>query len=98
MVLGAVAHDKLCVTSHASFSFHAAYDLADNGRAVTNLEATNLLYSHYPSPVRDWIAARGGLKARMIYLRRRDLMSMYRLCYPDTRASGARSSTIPRLR
>jgi hypothetical protein len=98
MVLGAVEHDKICVTSHASLGFHAAYDLADNGRAVTNLEATELLYSHYPSPVRDWIAARGGLKTRMIYLRGRDLASMYRPCHLDARASGARSSMVPRLR
>jgi hypothetical protein len=59
MVLGDIPHDKICVTSHANLGFHAAYDLDTKGRGVTNPEANELLYSHYPSPVRDWIAARG---------------------------------------
>jgi hypothetical protein len=87
MVLGAVSHDKICVTSHASLGFHAAYDLGNKGHAVTNVEATELLYSHYPSRVRDWIAARGGLKSQMIFLRGKELMSMYRPCYLNARAS-----------
>jgi hypothetical protein len=58
-------------------------DLGTKGRAVTNLEATQLLYSHYSSAVRDWIAARGGLKTQMIFLRGKELMSMYRPCYLD---------------
>jgi hypothetical protein len=86
MVLGAVSHDQICVTPHASLGFHEAYDLGAKGRR-TNLEATELLYSHYPSSVRDWIAARGGLKSRMIFLRGRELMSMYRPCHLDARAS-----------
>ena len=61
IVLGAVPHDKICVTSHANLGFHAAWDFGANGRAVTNPEATQMLYSMYPSPVRRWIAARGGL-------------------------------------
>ena len=36
IVLGAVAHDKICVTSHANLGFHAAWDFGANGRAVTN--------------------------------------------------------------
>jgi hypothetical protein len=90
MVLGDVSHDKICVTPHANLGFHAAYDLGPKGRAVTNLEATQLLYSHYPSPVQAWIAARGGLKSQMIYLRGKELMSMYRPCYLNARASALR--------
>jgi hypothetical protein len=44
----------------------------------------------YPSPVRRWIAARGGLKPQMIFLRGNELMSMYRSCYLDARASSPR--------
>jgi hypothetical protein len=62
MVLGAISNDRICVTSHASLGFHAAWDFATDGRVVTNPEATPLLYSQYPSSVRRWIAARGGLK------------------------------------
>src|ERR1700730_12357337 len=45
IVLGAVPHDKICVTSHANLGFHAAWDFGANGRAVTNPEATQMLYS-----------------------------------------------------
>ena len=87
IVLGAVPHDKICVTSHANLGFHAAWDFGANGRAVTNPEATQMLYSMYPSQVRHWIAQRGGLKSQMIFLRGRQLQAMYRPCYLDAQAS-----------
>ena len=61
IMLGAVPHDRICVTSHANLGFHAAWDFGANGRAITNTEATQMLYSMYPTPVRHWIAPRGGL-------------------------------------
>lgn len=87
IVLGAVPHDKICVTSHANLGFHAAWDFGANGRAVTNPEATQMLLSMYPSAVRRWIAQRGGLTPHMIFLRGRQLMGMYRPCYLDAQAS-----------
>src|ERR1700704_1248451 len=90
IVLGAVAHDKICVTSRAKLGFHAAWDFGANGRTITNPEATQMLYSMYPSPVRRWIAQRGGLKSQMIFLRGKQLMSMYRPCYLDAQASAPR--------
>lgn len=87
IVLGAVPHDKICVTSNANLGFHAAWDFGANGRAVTNPEATQMLYSMYPSPVRRWIANRGGLTPRMIFLRGRQLTGMYKPCYLDAQAS-----------
>jgi hypothetical protein len=92
IVLGAVPHDKICVTSNASLGFHAAWDFGANGRAITNPEATQMLYSMYPSPVRRWIAQRGGLTPHMIFLRGKQLMTMYRPCYLDAQASAPRSS------
>ena len=89
IVLGAVAHDKICVTSHATLGFHAAWDFGANGRAVTNPEATQMLYSMYPPAVKHWIAARGGLTPHMIFLHGRQLMGMYRPCYLDAQASSA---------
>src|SRR6201986_4594221 len=77
IVLGAVPHDRICVTSHANLGFHAAWDFGSNGRAVTNPEATQMLYSMYPSAVRHWIAQRGGLTPHMIFLHGRELQSMY---------------------
>jgi hypothetical protein len=87
MVLSAVPHDRICVTSRAILGFHAAWDAGANGREITNREATQALYSMYPPRVRQWITARGGLKSQMIYLSGKQLMSMYRPCFLDAHAS-----------
>jgi hypothetical protein len=92
IILGAVPHDRICVTSHANLGFHAAWDFGANGRAITNPEATQMLYSMYPSAVKHWIAARGGLTPRMIFLRGKQLMSMYKPCYLDAQAAVPRQS------
>jgi hypothetical protein len=89
IVLGAVAHDKICVTTNANLGFHAAWDFGARGRPVTNPEATQMLYSMYPPPVRRWIAQRGGLTPHMIFLRGRELMTMYKPCYLDAQAATA---------
>jgi hypothetical protein len=49
--------------------------------------ATRMLYSMYPSQVRHWIANRGGLSPRMIFLRGRQLEAMYGPCYLDARVA-----------
>ena len=90
IVLGAIPHDKICVTTHAMLGFHAAWDFGANGRAITNPEATQMLYSMYPSEVRRWISRRGGLTPRMIFLRGKQLQAMYKPCYMDAHASAAR--------
>jgi hypothetical protein len=87
IVLGAIPRDKICVTSHASLGFHAAWDLDEDGHAITNQEATRMLYSMYPPQVKKWINARGGLTTRMIYLRGKELLGMYHPCFLDARAS-----------
>jgi hypothetical protein len=87
IVLGAIPRDRICVTSHANLGFHAAWDFGTNGRAITNPEATQMLYSMYPSPIRRWIAARGGLTPHMIFLRGRELQTMFKPCYLDAQAS-----------
>jgi hypothetical protein len=89
IVLGAVPHDKICVTSHANLGFHAAWDFGANGRAVTNPEATQMLYSMYPSAIKRWIAARGGLTPHMLFLRGKQLASMYKPCYLDAQAASS---------
>jgi hypothetical protein len=81
IVLGAVPHDKICVTSRAALGFHAAYDFGITGRTFTNREATMMLYSMYPTPVQRWIAVRGGLTPQMIFLRGKQLQAMYQPCY-----------------
>ena len=83
IVLGAVPHHKICVTSRATLGFHAAWDFGANGRTITDREATMMLYSMYPMPVRRWIAARGGLTPHMIFLRGKVLQAMYKPCDLD---------------
>jgi hypothetical protein len=92
IVLGAIPHDKICVTSHAALGFHAAWDLDEDGHAITNPEATHMLYSMYPSSVKKWINQRGGLTSKMIYLRGKELTSMYHPCFLDARASAVAPS------
>jgi len=86
IVLGAIPGDRICVTPNANLAFHAAWDFGTRGRTIANPEATRMLYSMYPSQVRHWIANRGGLSPRMIFLRGRQLETMYRPCYLDAQA------------
>ncbi len=87
IVLGAIPRDRICVTSHATLGFHAAWDFGTNGRAVTNAEATQMLYAMYPSQVKRWISQRGGLTPHMLFLKGRQLQAMYKPCYLDAQAS-----------
>jgi hypothetical protein len=80
IVLSELPHDRICVTSRATLGFHAAWNYGRNGRTFTDPEATLLLYSGYPMPVRRWIASRGGLKRNIIFLSGKPLQAMYRPC------------------
>jgi len=90
IVLGAIPHDRICVTAHANLGFHAAWDFGADGRAITNPEATQMLYSMYPAPVKRWISQRGGLTPHMIFLRGRQLQTMYKPCFLDAQASASK--------
>jgi hypothetical protein len=80
IVLSTIPADRICVTSQAELAFHAAWDFGFHGKPVTNPEATEMLYSMYPAPVRRWIAHRGGLTSRTIFLHGKPLQTMYRSC------------------
>jgi hypothetical protein len=80
IVLSELAPDKICVTSRATLGFHAAWNYGPNGRTFTDPEATLMLYSAYPTPVRRWIASRGGLKRHIMFLSGKPLQAMYRSC------------------
>lgn len=85
IVLGAVDRSKICVTDQAKLGFHAAYDIDDDGRKVTNPEATRMLFAMYPDKVRRWISSRGGLTPTMMFLRGAQLAGMFRHCGGETR-------------
>jgi hypothetical protein len=80
IVLAAIPRDKICVTSRANLAFHAAWDFGAHRRAITNLQATRMLFAMYPLQVRNWIARHGGLTPRTIFLRGKQLQAMYRSC------------------
>jgi hypothetical protein len=94
IVLSAVPHDKICVTSRATLGFHAAWDFGANGRTITDREATMMLYSMYPMRVRRWIAARGGLTPHMIFLRGKVLQAAARCCRRCTSLAFSTHTTI----
>jgi hypothetical protein len=80
MVLGAIPRNRICVTPRARLGFHAAWRPGDNGRPVASPQATQLLMDMYPEHVRSWIARRGGLSPRMMFLSGRELAAMYQTC------------------
>ena len=83
IVLAKIPSDRVCVTERANLAFHAAWDLGAGGRHITNREATRMIFSMYPAPVRSWISARGGLSPNTIFLRGAQLQTIFARCYLD---------------
>ena len=81
MVLGVIPRERICVTSRARLGFHAAWNPGRNGRPVPSRGGTQLLMDVYPAQVKRWIASKGGLTPRMVYLHGRELASMYPTCH-----------------
>src|SRR5689334_7284908 len=80
LVLGIVPRSRICVTRRATLGFHAAWMPGPNGKPVPSSVGTQALWDMYPQHVRQWINSRGGLSAKMMFLRGRELMSMYPEC------------------
>jgi hypothetical protein len=49
----------------------------------------------YPASVKRWIAARGGLTPKMIFLRGKALQALYKPCYLDAQASANKPVPAP---
>jgi hypothetical protein len=80
LVLGIVPRDRICVTQRAMLGFHAAWMPGPAGRPVASAVGTQALWEVYPPHLRRWINSRGGLSSKMIFLRGRELASMYPTC------------------
>lgn len=80
MLLGVIPRERICVTPRARLGFHAAWNPGHNGEPIVSNGGTRLLMEIYPQNVRRWIARKGGLSQRMVYLHGRELASMYRMC------------------
>ena len=83
LVLGIVPREHICVTRRAMLGFHAAWMPGPHGQRVPSAVGTRALWDLYPQHVRRWISARGGLSPKMMFLRGRELMSMYPLCHGE---------------
>lgn len=95
LVLGTVPKDRICVTSRANLGFHAAWNMAPGGRSVYSEEGTKLLWEVYPTQIRSWIRSKGGLTKNMIFLRGKELASMYAICPESARYETAEARPTP---
>jgi hypothetical protein len=81
LVLSTIPKNRICVTRRAVLGFHAAQWVdSRTGRVSRAPEATRIVIQSYPPGVRAWIKKRGGLSGKIIYLRGRELGSLYRRC------------------
>ena len=80
LVLMMVPEERICVTRRAVLGFHAARSIDRRGRMYAEPEASREVEAAYPTPVREWIARRGGLTSRLLLLRGRELAAIYPRC------------------
>ena len=80
LVLSMVPGERICVTRRAVLGFHAARSMDSRGRMYAEPEASAAVLETYPSPVRGWIRRHGGLTARVLLLRGRELAAIYPVC------------------
>ena len=80
LVLSAVPEDRICITRRAVLGFHAARWLDQQGQLYAAPDETRLLATTYPAPIRSWIERKGGLTEKPLFMRSRQLATLYRLC------------------
>ena len=80
LVLTIVPGDRICVTKRAVLGFHAARWIDQRGRITAAPEATRQVAETYPPMVRTWIEQHGGLTAKPIFLRGRELATIFQRC------------------
>ena len=80
LVLSTVPNDRICVTRRAILGFHAARSIDARGRVYAEPEASAVVLQAYPAAVRGWIRRHGGLSARVLLLRGRELAAIYPRC------------------
>ena len=80
LVLSAVPEDRICITRRAILGFHAARWLDQQGQLYAAPDETRILATTYPAPIRSWIERNGGLTEKPLFMRSRQLATLYRLC------------------
>jgi len=90
LVVGILPRDGVCATSKAVLGFHSAWRPTGDRRRVNSLVASHAMLEVYPAELRRWIARRGGLGTRMIFLHGRELAQIVTPC-GNTAKANARS-------
>ena len=80
LVLSVVPSERICVTKRAVLGFHAARWVDEKGRTYAATEETRQVAATYPTPVQIWIEQHGGLSAKPIFLRGRELAALIPRC------------------
>ena len=70
VLLGHIPRAKICVTPAASFGFHLAHLKS----------AADTLWAAYQPDIRAWIAAHGGLRPDLMWMRAPDTYKYFRRC------------------
>jgi hypothetical protein len=96
LVVGMLPRDKVCATPKAVLGFHAAWRPTKSGGKVSSLPASQAMMDVYPADLRSWIARRGGLTTRMIYLQGRELAAIVPPCATSVSA-GTRTAHEPHV-
>jgi hypothetical protein len=76
--------DRVCITGRAELGFHQIRDEKTGRVTPETRQTTERLLASYPAPVRDYIAAHGGLPdpAGMLWVRGAALHGMVKSCEP----------------
>jgi hypothetical protein len=95
--VGMLPRDKICATHNAVLGFHAAWRPTKNGGKVSSLPASQAMMDVYPADLRTWIARRGGLTTKMIYLQGRELAAIVPPCATSVASASARTTHEPHV-
>jgi hypothetical protein len=87
LVVGMLPRDKVCATPKAVLGFHSAWRPTGDGRRVSSVSASQAMMEVYPEELRRWIARRGGLTPKMIFLQGRELAQIVPPCGTSVSAS-----------
>jgi hypothetical protein len=91
LVVGMVPRDKVCATPKAVLGFHSAWRRMAGGKRVNSSSASQAMLDVYPPELRKWIAQRGGLSSKMIFLYGRELAGIVPPCASSVIASPSRA-------
>jgi hypothetical protein len=87
LVVGMVPRDKVCSTPKAVLGFHSAWRPMGGGKRVNSSIASQAMLDVYPAELRKWIAQRGGLSSKMLFLYGHELAEIVPPCTSSVIAS-----------